>query len=51
MKKEDLPTKEELKSLLDNMSRTMDKCLVMIFLEGLRINEACNIRLEDIVDR
>lgn len=51
IKKEDLPTKEELSQLLNNMTRTMDKCLVMIFLEGLRVNEARHVKLEDIINK
>lgn len=48
---EDLPTKEEINALLDNMPRAMDRCLVMVFLEGLRLNEARNVRIGDIVDK
>ena len=48
---EDIPTKEEINALLDNMHRAMDRCLVMIFLEGLRLNEARNVRIRDIVDK
>ena len=51
IQKEELPTKEEIQQLLDNMPRAIDKCLVMIFLEGLRVNEARNVRLGDVVNR
>lgn len=51
IKIEDLPTKEEINNLLNNMPRTMDRCLLMIFLEGLRLNEARNVRIKDIVDK
>lgn len=47
----DMPTKEEINSLLDNMPRAMDRCLVMTFLEGLRLNEARNVKIKDIVDK
>ncbi len=48
---EDIPTKEEINALLDNMPRAMDRCLVMVFLEGLRLNEARNVRIRDVVDK
>lgn len=48
---EDIPTKEEINTLLDNMPRAMDRCLVMVFLEGLRLNEARNVKIRDIVDK
>lgn len=48
---EDIPTKEEINVLLDNMPRAMDRCLIMVFLEGLRLNEARNVRIKDIVDK
>ncbi len=48
---EDIPTKGEINSLLNNMPRAMDRCLVMVFLEGLRLNEARNVKLKDIVDK
>lgn len=48
---EDIPTKEEINALLDNMPRAMDRCLVMVFLEGLRLNEARNVKIKDIVDK
>lgn len=48
---EDIPTKEEINALLDNMPRAMDRCLVMVFLEGLRLNEARNVKIKDVVDK
>ena len=48
---EDIPTKEEINKLLNNMPRAMDRCLVMVFLEGLRLNEARNVKIKDIVDK
>ena len=48
---EELPTKEEINKLLDNMPRAMDRCLLMVFLEGLRLNEARNVKIKDIVDK
>ena len=48
---EDMPTKEEINALLNNMPRAMDRCLVMVFLEGLRLNEARNVRIRDVVDK
>lgn len=51
IKKEDLPTKQEITKLLENMHRAMDKCVVMVFLEGLRLGEACNVKLADVVNR
>jgi len=51
IRKEDLPTKREINKLLQNLDRTMDRCLVMIFLEGIRLNEARNIKLKDIIDK
>ena len=51
IKKEDLPTKREINQLLEGMHRVMDKCLLMIFLEGLRLNEARNVQIRDVVNR
>ena len=48
---EDIPTKDEINALIDNMPRAMDRCLVMVFLEGLRLNEARNVKIRDIVDK
>jgi len=48
---EDIPTKEEINKLINNMPRAMDRCLLMVFLEGLRLNEARNVKIRDIVDK
>ena len=48
---EDIPTKEEINKLINNMPRAMDRCLLMLFLEGFRLNEARNVKIKDIVDK
>lgn len=52
LNKDDLLTKIEIKSVLDTMTRSMDKCLFMLFLElGVRIRELSHIKLQDINDK
>ncbi len=48
---EALPTTDEINIILNNMTRAMDKCLLMILLEGLRNFEAINVRIGDITDK